>query len=48
VATTDPTTAHFTAHKKLGNTSIAYKPRQKHTHTHPEKLEVKGKYPGGN
>jgi hypothetical protein len=35
VAISDPATAHFTAHKSLGNTSIAYKPRHTHTHTHP-------------
>jgi hypothetical protein len=27
VAISDPATAHFTAIKNLGNTSIAYKPR---------------------
>jgi hypothetical protein len=26
VAISDPATAHFTAHKNLGNTRIAYKP----------------------
>jgi hypothetical protein len=35
VAISDPATAHFTAHKNLGNTRIAYKPRHTHTHTHP-------------
>jgi hypothetical protein len=32
VEISDPATAHFTAHKNLGNTRVAYKPR--HTHTH--------------
>jgi hypothetical protein len=41
VATNDPATAHFTAHKNLGNTRIAYKPRHTHTHTHPETLEAR-------
>jgi alpha-mannosidase len=27
----DPATAHFTTHKNLGNTRIAYKPRYTHT-----------------
>jgi hypothetical protein len=40
VAISDPATAHFTAIKNLGNTSIAYKPR--HTHT-LETLEAGGK-----
>jgi len=44
VAISDPATAHFTALKNLGNTSIAYKPR----HTHPETLEAREKNPGGN
>jgi hypothetical protein len=49
VAISDPATAHFTAHKNLGNTSIAYKPRHPHTHTHPETLEARGKKKtGGN
>jgi hypothetical protein len=30
VAISDPATAHFTAHKNLGNTRIAYKPRLGH------------------
>jgi hypothetical protein len=37
VAISDPATAHFTAHKNLGNTRIAYKPRHTHTHTYPIK-----------
>jgi hypothetical protein len=43
VAISDPDTAHFTAHKNVGNTSIAYKPRYTHTHTHPETLEAREK-----
>jgi hypothetical protein len=39
VAISDPATAHFTAIKNLGNTSITYKPR----HTHPETLEAREK-----
>jgi hypothetical protein len=38
VAISDPATAHFTAHKNLGNTRIAYKPRHAHTHTHTHTL----------
>jgi hypothetical protein len=41
VAISDPDTAHFTAIKNLGNTSIAYKPRHTHTHTHPETLKAR-------
>jgi hypothetical protein len=48
VAISDPATAHFKALKNLGNTSIAYKPRHKHIHTHLETLEAREKYPGGN
>jgi len=33
VAISDPATANFTAHKKVGNTRIAYKPRHTHPHT---------------
>jgi hypothetical protein len=33
VAISDPATAHFTAHKNLGNPRIAYKPRHAHPHT---------------
>jgi hypothetical protein len=43
VAISDPATAHFTAHKNLGNTRTAYKPRYTHTHTHLETLEARGK-----
>jgi hypothetical protein len=43
VAISDPATAHFTAIKNLGDTSIAYKPRHTHTHTHPETLEAREK-----
>jgi hypothetical protein len=43
VAISDPATAHFTVYKNLGNTSIAYKPRHMHTHTHPETLEAREK-----
>jgi hypothetical protein len=43
VAISDPATAHFTAIKNLGNTSITYKPRHIHTHTHPETLEAREK-----
>jgi hypothetical protein len=43
VAISDPATAHFTALKNLGNTSIAYKPRHTHTHTHPGTLEDREK-----
>jgi hypothetical protein len=43
VAISDPATAHFTAIKNLGYTSIAYKPRHTHTHTHPETLEAREK-----
>jgi hypothetical protein len=45
VAISDPATAHFTAYKNLGNTSIAYKPRHMHNHTHPETLEAREKKP---
>jgi hypothetical protein len=45
VAKSDPATAHFTALKNLGNTSIAYKPRHMHTHTHLETLEAREKNP---
>jgi hypothetical protein len=41
VAISDPATAHFTAHKNLGNTRTAYKPRHTHTHTHPKTLEAR-------
>jgi len=34
VAISDPAPAHFTAHKNLGNTRTAYKPRCAHAHTH--------------
>jgi hypothetical protein len=43
VAIIDPTTEHFTAHKNLENTSIAYQPRHKHTHTHLETLKAREK-----
>jgi hypothetical protein len=43
VAISDPATAHFTAHKNLGNTRTAYKPRHTHTHTH---TPLKHKKPG--
>jgi hypothetical protein len=43
VAISDPATAHFTAHKNLGNTRTAYKPRHTHTYTHPETLEAREK-----
>jgi hypothetical protein len=45
VAISDPATAHFTAHKNVGNTRIAYKPRHTHTHTYPETLEAREKNP---
>jgi hypothetical protein len=48
VAISDPATAHFTAIKNLGITRIAYKPRNTHTHIHPETLEAREKNPGGN
>jgi hypothetical protein len=42
VAISDPAIAHFTAHKNLGNTRIAYKPRHTHTPTHTlETLEAR-------
>jgi hypothetical protein len=44
VTISDPATAHFTAIENLGNTSIAYKPRHKHTHIHPETLEARKKH----
>jgi hypothetical protein len=43
VAISYPATAHFTALKKPGNTSMAYKPRHRHTHTHLETLEAREK-----
>jgi hypothetical protein len=43
VAISDPATAYFTTIKNLGNTSIAYKPRNTHTHTQPETLEAREK-----
>jgi hypothetical protein len=43
VAISDPATAHFTAHKNLGNIRTAYKPRHTHTHTHLETLEAREK-----
>jgi len=43
VAISDPVTADFTAYKNVGNTSIAYKPRHMHNHTHLETLEAREK-----
>jgi len=43
VAINYPATAHFTAIKNLGYTSIAYELRHTHTHTHPETLEAREK-----
>jgi hypothetical protein len=43
VEISDPITANFTAIKNLGNTSIAYKPRLTHTHTHPDTIEARNK-----
>jgi hypothetical protein len=34
VAISDPATAQITTHKNLGNSRIAYKPRQTHARTH--------------
>jgi hypothetical protein len=43
MAINDPDTAHFTALKNLGNSSIANNPRHTHTHKHLETLEAREK-----
>jgi len=43
VAKRDPATAQFTAYKNKVETSIAYKQRRTHTHTHPERPEAREK-----